>query len=170
MKKNIKAKTLFLLLIFLLPGLLYSCINKDSGVNPALVEPPATTPTVPSQPTETPSVNRVDVVYFHLPQRCVTCLCFEEQVRFVIETYFQKEIRDGKLTLKILDLSDRNNAKIIQNFSAFGSQLFINTIKNNTDNIKDIKEIWDWHCANDRKGFDEKIKKLIEQSLKEISL
>ena len=111
------------------------------------------------------SLNRVDVVYFHRPQRCPTCLCFEERIVYVVNTYFQDELKSGKLTFGVYNIGDSKNADIARKYGAVGSQLFINTVKDGTDHIRDIKKIWSWNCRTNKQGFDQQVKSAIEQSL-----
>jgi hypothetical protein len=153
--------------------LLYACPG-----SPSQSFTPPSTPIEPAEPEEplvseheenTPSdeVERVDVVYFHRPQRCTKCLCFEERVSYVVATYFHDEIDSGKLTFKILNLGDPENAERAAKYAAVGSQLFINTIKDGEDHIQDIQEIWAWNCTGDVEQFDAQVRNAIEQSLKE---
>lgn len=172
MKMPIRPGMYYPLLAVLLVGLLCACAS------PAAT--PTSPPNQPSEPTgttpdESPTSNEpsgttdmVDVVYFHRPRRCVTCLCFEERIRHVVNTYFQDEIDRGKLTLEIVNLGDKESAAIINKYGAFGPQLFINTVTDGADDIRDIKEIWSWGCRSDKEGFDQAAKNLIEQSLKEV--
>jgi PBP1b-binding outer membrane lipoprotein LpoB len=122
---------------------------------------------VPSA-TQAPPVlaSRIDVIYFHMTQRCVTCLCFEERVNYVIEKYFGDAISSGKLTYRVLNAQEPQNAALSKKYKVVGSQLFINSVINGFDNIDDIQDIWDWDCRNDRPGFDLKVKNAIEQRLK----
>jgi len=113
--------------------------------------------------------NRVDVIYFHVNQRCVTCLCFEQHVNNVIDTYFQDAVSSGKLAYRVLNLQKAENTDIAKKYGAVGSQLFINVIIKGVDNIEDIQSIWNWKCPSDPGGFERKVKSIIEQSLKEIS-
>jgi hypothetical protein len=146
----------------------------------ALPASPPDNPTVtPAEVTNAPSDNssaqtqnsslsipdRVDVVYFHRPQRCPSCLCFEERVRYVVSTYFQKDINTGKMTFAVYDIGDSANTDIVNKYGAVGSQLFINTVRNGSDNIEDIQKIWDWNCRGDKPGFDQHVKNIIQQSL-----
>lgn len=171
----IKAKMYFpLVIIILAVGLLCACGNPSPAVTPPTEEPsvpPAVTPP-PEQPSElsetTTAPDRVDVVYFHRPRRCVTCLCFEERIRHVVKTYFQDEVDSGKLTLGVLDLGDKENAATVNKYGAFGPQLFINTVRDGADHIRNIEEIWSWGCRSDKEGFDQAVKNLIEQSLEEV--
>jgi hypothetical protein len=111
-------------------------------------------------------LDRVDVIYFHRPQRCPTCLCFEERIRYVVSTYFQNELDRGQMTFGVYNIGDSKNTDIVKKYGAVGSQLFINTVKDGTDNIKDIQDIWSWSCRTNKAGFDQKVKNVIEQSLK----
>ncbi len=170
----VKAKTYVILFAILIVGLISACGNPTPAIvpqpdnPPILSDTPASPPVVPSKvPTELPA-NRVEVVYFHLTQRCKTCLCFEERADYVVKTYFQDELASGKLTFKVCEIGDSKNAATVSKFDAFGSQLFINTIIDNADHIRDIKEIWGWHCPSDKQGFDEKVRSLVEQSLEEV--
>ena len=173
MKMPIKPRMYYPLLAILLVGLACACGNPSPAVTPPTEEPsapPAVTPPT-EQPSESPETKtapgRVDVVYFHRPRRCVTCLCFEERIRHVVKTYFQDEVDSGKLTLEVLNLGDEDNAAIVNKYGAFGPQLFVNTVRDGADRIRNIEDIWSWGCTRNPEGFDEAVKSTIEQSLKE---
>ena len=120
---------------------------------------------VAAQP-QSPLPNRVDVIYFHVNQRCPTCLCFEQQVNHVIEAYFGDALSSGKLTYRVLNAQQQQNASIAKKYGAVGSQLFINTIVNGKDNIEDIQDIWNWNCRYNAPSFDLKVRSVIDYSLK----
>jgi hypothetical protein len=163
--------------LFLLTMLFITACNGTVPSDPATAAPepipepmpePETTMTSPDTEPEINQVipdSRVEVVYFHTPSRCAKCLCFEERVVYVITTYFKDETADGTLTLTICDLSDGEKASLIRKYDAFASQLFVNTVVNNIDDIENIEDIWDWHCLDDSQGFDAKLKDVIEQAL-----
>lgn len=135
--------------------------STDNGTNTGITS--ASTPSVPL------SANRVEVIYSHMNQRCPTCLCFEERINTVIETYFSDAIANGKLTYRVVNAQDPQNDAFVRKFKAVGSQLFINTIVNGFDNIEDIQDIWNWDCRNNQHGFDLKVRDAIEQRLKSLS-
>jgi len=164
---SFRTKMHFAIVAILAVGLLCACAS------------PAIPPTPPGEPSEPPQVttpsneppntlDRVDVVYFHRPQRCVTCLCFEELIIYVVNTYFQNELKSGKLTFGVYNVGDSKNAAIVKKYGAYSSQLFINTAKDGTDHITDIQDIWYWRCTSNKQGFDQQVKSIIEQSLKDI--
>lgn len=164
MNISLKTKIYLPLLVISVIGLLCACGNQAAVPTPPVEpsQPPQTT--TPSNEPSNPS-GRVDVVYFHRPQRCPTCLCFEERIRYVMSTYFQKELNSGELTFQVCNLGDAKNAEIAKRYGAVGSQLFINTASDGTDHIRDIKEIWSWNCRGNKQGFDQKVKTVIEKSL-----
>jgi hypothetical protein len=165
-----------LLLICALTSWSYGCSNSQTSTTPditddvpAITEPFTDNASAPPEQIKQQDTSAiVEVVYFHMQQRCVTCLCFEERISTVIAENFTDEIENGKLVYKIIDITDKNNEPIVIKYKAFGSQLFINKIIDNKDNIQNIEEIWDWKCTKDKPGFDGKVKALIEQALTEI--
>jgi hypothetical protein len=168
MKVSLRPKIYFAVVAILAVGLFCACASPT--IPPT---PPPDEPTQPSDESSTPqtqdeilnSVERVDVVYFHRPQRCVTCLCFEERIRYVMSTYFQNELNNGEMTFGVYNIGDKKNAAIVKKYGAISSQLFINTVKDDTDHITDIQDIWSWNCRSDKEGFDQQVKNVIEQSL-----
>jgi hypothetical protein len=177
MNMSLRAKMHFTIVAVLAVGLLCACTSQ--AIAPT---PPPDEPATPSEITTTPSdnssisqtqdeplnlLNRVDVVYFHRPQRCPTCLCFEERIRYVVNTYFQNELKSGKMTFGVYDIGDSKNADIVKKYGAVGSQLFINTVNDGTDHITDIQDIWSWSCRTNKEGFDQQVKSVIEQSLED---
>jgi hypothetical protein len=168
-----KAYTIIFFII--VTGLLCACPGSPSKT---FTPPPTSTestepvePLISEHKQDVPSdmANRVDVVYFHRSQRCTKCLCFEDRVSYVINTDFQDQIDNGKLTFKILDLGDPDNADMAMKYAAVGSQLFINTIIDGEEHIEDIQEIWSWNCTKDEKSFDANVRNVIEQSLEGIT-
>ena len=167
MNISLKARMSFAVAAVLVVGLLCACGS------------PAVPPIPPAEPSEPPQVttpsskpantlDRVDVVYFHRPQRCPTCLCFEERIVYVVNTYFQDELNSGNLTFGVYNIGDSKNADIVKKYGAYSSQLFINTLKDGTDHITDIQDIWSWSCRSNKAGFDQQVKSAIEQSLEDL--
>ena len=178
MVNTVKNMTLSLLIAGII--LLVGCSGASSVSNqPPVnipVQPPSQTPVQQSvgssqvtstgaSPAVTQPLNKVEVIYFHLTQRCVTCLCFESRIKWVMDKYFKDAINSGKLTFSILNAQETKNAAIVKKYKAVGSQLFVNTIVNGVDHIKDIQAIWDWNCNNDAAGFGEKVRSVIDQNL-----
>jgi hypothetical protein len=141
-----------LLYLSLAPGLLYACAT------------PVSTAPVDADQLLVPA-DKVEVVYFHRPHRCEACIYVEERVGYIVNTFFQEELSNGRLTYKIFDLGDKENAAIANEYGAIGSQLFINTIKDGDSHIKHIDRIWYWDCLDDQELFDKTVTDIIKQAL-----
>jgi len=139
------------LLTILVAGMLCACGS------PAL-EVPSTSE------TSSTSVDRVDVVYFHRSQRCRSCVYAEAGIHYTVETYFADELASGKLTFEVYSVEDKENTAIVDKYGAFTSSLFINTIKDGSDHIEEVKEIW--LILGDDEAFAKMVALAIEASLK----
>jgi hypothetical protein len=119
--------------------------------------------TPPPSGNSTGPADRVDVVYFHRTQRCSTCIHAEELTRHTLETYFADELDSGKLTFQSLDLQNSNNAAIVNKYGAYGSQLFINTVRDDADHIEQATDLYPLVYKDE--AFVKSLKSKIEQSL-----
>ena len=115
--------------------------------------------------SEAPSAlaDRVDVVYFHRTNRCSSCIYAEDMTRATIETYFEEELNSGELTFKSVDVQDDSNAAIIEKYDAYTSSLFINSVRDGTDHIEPVIDIW--VVLGDNEAFAEVVKGKIQESL-----
>jgi len=120
--------------------------------------------TPPASNNSSGPADRVEVVYFHRTQQCYSCRYAEEGTRYTLETYFKDELASGKVTFQSIDVQDSKNAAIVNKYGAYGSQLFINTIKDGSDHIEQVTDIW--LVLGDDEAFVEIVKSKIEKSLK----
>lgn len=148
------SRTQFLLLLILVVGLLCSCGS------PTPIAPPASD-------TSPGPADKVEIVYFHRTPRCYSCVYAEEGAFYTMETYFKDELASGKLTFEVVDLEDKENTAMGKKYGAFTSSLFINTIRDGTDHIEEVTEIW--LLLGDDEAFVEAVRSKIEKSLSGIS-
>ncbi|MDD5590682.1 MAG: nitrophenyl compound nitroreductase subunit ArsF family protein [Dehalococcoidales bacterium] len=139
-------------------------INSHSGY--AILAPTAQDEPAPA-PEPALQANRVDLVYFHRTNRCYSCNWAEAETRYTLEAYFQEELNSGKITFESIDVQEGSNAAIIEKYGAYTSQLFINTVIDNTDHIEHISEIW--QLIGDEEGFILFMETRINNALEEIS-
>ena len=124
--------------------------------------PSPTTP--PASNNSSGPADRVDVVYFHRTQRCYTCRYAEEATRYTLETYFKDEMDSGRVTLQVVNVEDEANADIVEKYNnASYLTLCINTVRDGTDHIEEVTDIW-LAIGNDE-AFVEIVKSKIEKSL-----
>ncbi|UCH42405.1 MAG: hypothetical protein JSW16_06195 [Dehalococcoidales bacterium] len=107
-----------------------------TGCNPASSKPTTSTPGISS------NTDMLEVVYFHRPQRCSGCVYAETATRYTLENYFAEELENGKMVFKVINLGDRANEAIVKRYNAYTSSLFINSIRDGTDHVEEVKEIW----------------------------
>lgn len=118
----------------------------------------------PASNNSSGSADRIDIVYFHRTQRCYTCLYAEEQTRYTVETFFADELASGKVTFQSINVQDEANADIVEKYNnASYLTLCINTVRDGTDHIEEVTDIW-LAIGNDE-AFIEIVKNKIENSL-----
>ena len=121
---------------------------------------PATSPT---SNNSSGLADKVEIVYFHRTQQCYSCRYAEEGTRYTVETYFDDELDSGRLTFQSVDVQDSKNAAIVEKYGAYTSSLFINAIKDGTDHIEQVTDIW--LVIGDDEASVELVKSKIQKSL-----
>jgi hypothetical protein len=106
----------------------------------------------------------VDVYYFHVTNRCHTCLSIEEYVRATLDTYFKSQMEDDKLSLHVLNCELPENKTIAEKYLAYGSTLAITRVQNGKESTEDITG-WAFQKAGNKELFISELKAKIEWSL-----
>jgi hypothetical protein len=107
--------------------------------------------------------DRVDVVYFHRTQRCYSCTYMEAAARYTVETYFADELASGKVTFQVFNVEEDENDDIVEKYQASYLSLYINTVKDGTDHIELVTDLYTL-IGNDEASV-ETLKSKIEKSL-----
>jgi len=123
----------------------------------------ASPPTPPTSNNSSGPADRVDVVYFHRTQRCYSCTYMEDAARYTVETYFADELASGKVTFQVFNVEEEQNADIVEKYQASYLSLYINTVKDGTDHIELVTDLYTL-IGNDE-AFVEALKSKIEKSL-----
>lgn len=88
------------------------------------------------------AVSHVDVVYFHRTQRCTSCLNAENFTRETLETHFADQLKNGWLSLRVLDMENEENAALVKKFDAAGSALYLSVLIQGTEYLCPNQDIW----------------------------
>ncbi|MFC1953406.1 nitrophenyl compound nitroreductase subunit ArsF family protein [Chloroflexota bacterium] len=88
------------------------------------------------------TLDMLEVIYFHRPQRCSGCVYAETGTRYTLENYFADELANGNIVFKTINLGDELNATIVEHYGAYTSSLFINNIKGGVEHIDEVTEVW----------------------------
>ena len=153
-----------LMVVLILSGCILCACSSPAPVSTPSPAPTNTQVTPTPQPS-TNGTNVVEVVYFHRTQRCYSCRYAGDTTEYAVETYFAQELANGKLVFKMVDVQDKANASIVERYGAYGSSLFINEIKDGTDHIEAVTDIW--FLIGKDEAFVNLIKSEIEKHLGE---
>lgn len=79
-----------------------------------------------SQSTEVAQGDRIEVIYFHGAQRCITCRAIEEHTKALLENVYAQELENGTVVYRTIDISKKENKEIADKYEVTWSSLFIN--------------------------------------------
>ena len=116
--------------------------------------------------TDVKQADRIEVLYFHGAQRCVTCKAIEVNTKALLDSLYSNEIADGKIVYKILDISQKENEKVADKYEVTWSSLFVNRWKNGTEEVNNMTEFGFANAKSDPDSFKNGIKSKIDELLK----
>ena len=76
---------------------------------------------------------KIEVVYFHAPNRCPSCVANETQTIQVLEKHFKSEIASGQVSFVSLDLKDDKNKALVEKYEIVFPTLLILKKQGNTE-------------------------------------
>ncbi len=72
--------------------------------------------------------NRVEVLYFHGAQRCITCRAIEANTVALLDSLYSKEQTDGKIIFKVIDISKKENEQIADKYEVTWSSCYLHSL------------------------------------------
>jgi len=112
----------------------------------------------------TANATRIDVIDFHNEHRCKTCLTIQSLTEEVLNTTFAAEKKAGSITFRLVNVDDAANAKVAEEFGAYGTALFLHVHKNGKPEKIDLTE-WAFMMANDAAKFKAELTKKLRAVL-----
>ena len=109
------------------------------------------------------SISKIEVLDFHSKHRCMTCNAIEANTKYVLNTYYSKELKENKITFQVISVEE--NEKIAEKFEASGTALILNVIKNGKETQIDLTE-FAFMKGNDQEAFSKELKARIDTELK----
>lgn len=142
MKKNI----LLLLLIILSPLLLAGCSSNESSAssdqsNRVANQATSQSANPPMSSRETVA-DKVQVFLFHATRRCAICIAIGKLAGETVSERFQNELKSGKIEFREVNIDLPENKELAAKFQASGSALYLNSIKDDIDNIEQDAKVW----------------------------
>jgi hypothetical protein len=112
----------------------------------------------------TDTSTRIEVIDFYGTHRCVTCEAIEANSKYTVETYFQEELKSGKIAFKTVNVDEETNYNIAERFEATGTALFINVIKDGKEEHIDLTN-FAFQKGKDQEVFSTELKDKITEQL-----
>lgn len=108
----------------------------------------------------------IEVIYFHGKQRCITCNAIEKLTKEVVEKDFAQQLKDGKITFKIVDISTKEGEKIADKYEVTWSSLYINKWKDGKEAKNNMTDFGFSYAKGSPDVFKAGVKKKIDELLK----
>jgi hypothetical protein len=108
--------------------------------------------------------HQVIAYYFHTTYRCPTCLKIEEYTNQAIMEGFPRQIKDGSLVWKTVNVEEKGNEHFIKDYQLFSKAVVIVDLKEGKQvQYKNLKDIW--QHVNKRNDFSRYIQDEIRSYL-----
>lgn len=159
-----------------------SNINKDSGVSRTDTSIQKTGTPVKSDSTTYPvkvkgtenaqnksvveQKTKVEVHYFHVTNRCPSCIAIESATKKTLDTYFKNELKNGTVKFYVFNVDDNANKAISDEYQAFGSSLFVTRIADGKKTKTDLTGEGFKYAKNKEEKFIGILKEKIDYALK----
>ena len=108
----------------------------------------------------------VEVLYFHGPQRCKTCIALEKAVKEVVQTNFSKQTKTGTVSFREIDLSTKEGEKLGDKYETAWSSLLIVRKQGKKEKVADMTNDGFRYAVNDKAKIQMMIKDKINEFLK----
>jgi hypothetical protein len=118
----------------------------------------------PAKAQGTTATTRIDVIDFHTDHRCRTCLTIEGLTKEVLNSTFAPQMKSGAITFRLVNVDDKANAKLAEDFGAYGTALFLHVHRNGKAEKIDLTE-WAFMKADDAAAFKAELTQRIKQLL-----
>jgi len=105
------------------------------------------------------------IYYFHLTNRCPSCIAIEKATLKTINTYFAEEQKQGRIRFQALNDDDTANNEITTKYQAAGSALFVTQLFKGKENTSDLTGDGFKYARNKEDKFIEILKNQITKYL-----
>lgn len=116
--------------------------------------------------TKTDLKEYVEVLYFHGKQRCITCNAIEKLTKETIDQDFARQLKEGKVIFKIIDISTEEGEKIADKYEVTWSSLYINKWKDGKETKNNMTDFGFSNAKSSPETFKAGVKKQMDELLK----
>lgn len=108
----------------------------------------------------------IEVLYFHGKQRCKSCVSIELRTKEMLDTYFSKEMKEGKIIFKTIDFSLKENEPIADKYEIAFSSLLLVKHKNGEETVRNLTDFGFSYAYKNPETFIEGLKEEMDVLLK----
>lgn len=106
----------------------------------------------------------VEVLYFHGKKRCATCMAIEEGTKDLMESTFAEKLKNGKLVLKSVDITEEETLADKYEVS-WSSLIIVDYDKNGKEEVANLTEFAFGNARTNpdkfKKGVAEQINRML---------
>ena len=106
------------------------------------------------------------VYYFHITNRCHTCISIEATTKKVLEESYQKKLDDGTIIFKTFNVDLPENKDIVKKYEAYGATLALTKIENGKEVGTEDMTSMAFSKINNEELFKNELKLKIDEKLK----
>ena len=100
---------------------------------------------------------KIVVYYFYTNYRCYSCRMIEQYTKEAVEKFFDKELKEGKLIFKPVNIDEKENKHFIKDYQLYTKSVVISKMKDNEEvSFKNLDKVW--KLLRNKEGFYSYIK------------
>jgi len=136
-----------ILLVFVATSVGYMVVRDRSSQPEVRQDPPQS----PSNPAEISPNQQIAVYYFHGDVRCPTCHKLESYAKEALDTYFAKDVADGKIQWKPTNIDTAGNEHFVKDYELVTKSVILSKMVNGQQvTWKNLDQIWDLVSDKDK--------------------
>ena len=105
----------------------------------------------------------MEVLYFHGPQRCKTCVALQKAAKELVDAKFAKELKSGRVKFREIDLSTKEGEKLGDKYEIAWSSLVVVRKQGKKEKVADLTDDGFRYAVNNKA----KIQSILQQKIAE---
>lgn len=118
------------------------------------------------KPAAKPATSIVEVLYFHGPQRCKTCVALQKAAKELVDAKFSKELKSGRVRFREIDLSSKEGEKLGDKYEIAWSSLIVIRKQGKKEKFTDLTDEGFRYAVNNKAKIQNILRNKIIEYLK----
>lgn len=112
------------------------------------------------------SDSKVEVIYFHGKQRCMTCMAIEKETKALMDGELAEQVKSGKVQLRVVDFSTDEGKAIAKKYKVTFSSLFVVTNPGKNEKAEDLTRFAFANARSNPEAFRKELKNKVMNGIK----